>query len=366
MGYYARDDFFNNPEVLERSVEILRGKLQLDWMGLDVERGDCRPSDPRRGLTFEDINTGSRSWDLIPEKIRNNYSMAPRGAVLPPGLPHLGYTINRKSEVWSDNCAALYEESKARHWLPSREVPWDAVEDLGHSDDFERALAQFYTDLTSMATLLGDVPSKWVWQINQELVELKMWQCTQMFDAAQLADVFRKRAIAGGTGLGRDHAALGEFLKSVFDAGTFPHASVAAHLLLCGLMQILLRHLEKVSANPADQTIARFGVQDVSRSISYGIGHMRYLLAERPHEAVSIGDHLDEVENAAIAVLAAPIFISSLALITAGSRDEAESGLPRVVALYRRFADEHSERRHAVGIGNDESPLEAFVKELEA
>jgi hypothetical protein len=366
MAYYARDDFFNNPEVLARSVQILKGNVTLDWMKLDVQKANCRPSNARRGLTFEDTNVGNYGWDQIPEKIRHNYSMAPRGAVLPPGLPHLGYDINRKSEVWSENAPALYEESKARHWIPSREVPWDAVENVEHSEEFERGLAQLYTDLTCMATVLGDVPSKWVWRINQELVELKMWQCTQMFVAAQLADVFRKRAIAGGTGLGRDHAPLGELLKSVFDAGTYPCASVSAHLLLCGLVQVLLRHVGAVSANAADQTIARFGVQDVSRSLAYGIGHMRYLLEQRPHEAIGIAGHLDEVENTLVGLLAAPIFISTLALITAGSRNEAGAAVPQVTALYRRFADEHAERRRAAGIASESSPLEAFVRELEA
>ncbi len=366
MAYYARDDFFNNPEILERSVEILKGNLSFDWMKLDVEKARCRPSSAKRGLTFEDTNVGSYGWDQISEKIRHNYSMAPRGAVLPPGLPHLGYDINRKSEAWSENAPALYEESKARHWIPSREVPWGAVEKVDHPEEFERALAQLYTDLTSMATVLGDIPSKWVWHINQEMVELKMFLCTEMFDAAQLADTFRKRAIAGSTGLGHDHAPLGEFLKSVFDSGTYPTASASAHILLCGLMQSLLRHVGAVSTNAADQTISRFAVQDVSRSVAYGIGHMRYLLGIRPHEATSLRNHLDEVENATIGLLGAPIFISSLALITAGSRAGAGAAVPQVTALYRRFADEHAARRAAAGIASEASPLEAFVRELEA
>lgn len=366
MAYYARDDFFNSPEILELSVKILKGNLALEWMGLDLERSKCRPSQSQRGLTLADTNVGRYAWDRTPEKIRHNYSMAPRGAILPPGLPHLGYDINRKSEVWSENAPALYEESKSRHWIPSREVPWEAVEKPSHSDEFERALAQLYTDLTSMATVLGDIPSKWVWRINQELVELKMWQCTQMFDAAQLADVFRKRAIAGGTGLGRDHAPLGELLKSVFDSSTYPCASASGYLLLCGLLQMLLRHLGAVSTNAADETIARFGVQDVSRSLSYGLGHMRYLISKRPHEAEAIRGHLDEVENTAVGLLSAPIFVSTLALLTGGSRAEAAAAIPRVAALYRRFADEHAARRRAAGIASDKSPLEAFVREFEA
>ncbi|MCP4007456.1 MAG: hypothetical protein GY725_25030 [bacterium] len=365
MAYYARDDFFNNPEILERSVEILKGNLSLDWMKLEIDKAGCRPSNSRRGLTFDDTNVGSYGWDQISEKIRHNYSMAPRGAILPPGLPHLGYDINRKSEVWSENAPSLYEESKARHWIPSREVPWAAVEKVEHSDEFERGLAQLYTDMTAMATVLGDIPSKWVWHINQELVELKMWLCTEMFDAAQLADAFRKRAIAGGTGLGHDHAPLGELLKSVFDAGTYPSASASTHILLCGLMQTLLRHIEAVSSNAADQTLARFAVQDVSRSLAYGIGHMRYLFEVRPHETTAVRNHLDEVENALVGLLGAPIFISTLALLTAGNRADAGAAVPKVAALYRRFADEHAKRRGAAGIASEASPLEAFVRELE-
>ena len=366
MAYYARDDFFNNPEILERSVEILKGNLSLDWMALDIEKVKCRPSNARRGLTFEDTNVGSYGWDHIPEKIRHNYSMAPRGAVLPPGLPHLGYDINRKSEVWAANAPLLYEESKSRHWIPTRIVPWDAVEEIAHSDELERGLAQLYTDFTSMATALGDIPSKWVWRINQELLELKMFQCAQMFDAAQLADVARKRAIAGGTGLGRDHAPLGELLKCVLDSGNFPCASASAHILLAGLMQTLLRHIGACSSNAADQTISRFGVQDVSRSIAYGIQHMKYLLGERPHEAASLAGHLDEVENSLVGYLASPMCFSAVALVTAGSRKGAADAVPQVTALYRRFSDEHQQRRQAAGIAGDASPLEAFVSELEA
>ena len=366
MSYYARDDFFNNPEVLQRSVEILKGNLQLDWMKIDVPEAGCRPGDPRRGLTFDDTNVGSYGWDAIPEKIRHNYSMAPRGAELPPGLPHLGYDINRKSEVWSENAPSLYEESKSRHWVPSRAVPWEAVERIAHGEEFERGLAQLYTDLTGMATCLGDIPSKWVWRINQEMIELKMWQCAWMFDAAQLSDVFRKRAIAGGAGLGRDHAPLGELLKSVFDSGNYPCASASANLLLGGLMQVLLRHIGSVSSNEADQTIARFGVQDVSRSLAYGVGHMQYLLSKRPHEAAALSGHLDEVENALVGLLGGSLFISTLALVTAGDRERAGAAVPRVTALYRVMADEHAARRRAAGIASAASPLEAFVRELEA
>jgi hypothetical protein len=364
MAYYARNDFFNSPELVERSVEVLRGNLSLDWAEVPTERVRCRPSQGERGLTYDDTNVGSYGWDAIPEKIRHNFSMAPRGAFMPPGLPNLGYDINRKSEVWSPNCAALYEEAKSRHWTPTLLVPWSSLEELDHSADRERGLAQLYTDLTSMATILGDVPSKWVWRINHELMELKSWQCAQMMDAARLADVFRKRAIAGGAGLGHDHAALEEFLKGVFDSGTYPGASVAANLALAGLMQIVLRHIGGASRNAADQVIVRFALQDVSRFLAYGVAHIRYLLAERSHERINLAGHLDGVENLMVGLLGAPIFFSALCVADAGDRALARAAVPRTERLYQALADEHLARREACGIGAEESPVGAFIREL--
>ncbi|MEE9279129.1 MAG: hypothetical protein V3V67_03040 [Myxococcota bacterium] len=367
MAYYARDDFLSNPELLEMPGQIFQGKLSLDWMEVDTEKVRCRPSHAERGLTYDDINVGSYGWEAIPEKIRHNFSMAPRGCFMPPGLPSLGYDINRKSEVWSDNAAELYEESKSRQWTPTLAVPWTALEQLGHPQDVERALAQLYTDLTGMAMVLGDVPSKWVWHINHELLEVKSWQCAQMFDAAQLADIFRKRAIAGGTGLGRDHAPLGELLKGVIDSGTYPCVSLAAHIVLCGLVQVLLRQIGASSHNLADQTIAIFGMQDVSRSLAYGVGHIRYLLAERPHEERSLVGHLHEVENLLIGLLGSPLFFSVLALVTGGGREQASGAVPWVVRLYRTLSDEHSARCAAAGLGGGRrGPLAEFVRDLEA
>jgi hypothetical protein len=76
--------------------------------------------------------------------------------------------------------------------------------------------------------------------------------------------------------------------------------------------------------------------------------------------------HVDEVENALVGYLASPIFFSALALVTAGSREGAADAVPQVSALYRKFTDEHLERRNAAGIGSDSSPLQALVSELEA
>ena len=366
MAYYAKENVFRDPEIMERTAEILQGRPRLDWMRLAIERVRCRPSKPGFGLTYDDTNVGSYGWDRIPEKIRHNFSMAPRGAVLPPGLPHMGYDVNRKSEVFSENAARLFEESKSRHWAPTREVPWAALDREPYPVDVERALAQLYTDLTEIATILGDVPGRWVWRINHELVELKSWLCAQMFDAAKLADLFRKRAIAGGEGLGDDYPELEDFLKGVFDSGTYPCASASSNLLLAGFAQMLLRHLGARAANPVDQKIARFALQDVSRFLAYGVDHLRCLLAARPHEAPGIAGHLEEMEHLLVGVLGSRRLPAALAVLSAGGREKAGRAMSEVRGLYEVFLREHLGRRAAAGLPEPRGrgPLGALVDAL--
>ena len=128
---------------------------------------------------------------------------------------------------------------------------------------------------------------------------------------------------------------------------------------------MLLRHLAARSPNPADQVLAIRGAEDVSRFLAYGLGHMRALLAARPHERAALVGHLDEYENLVVGYLGAPIPFAALAVTCAGSRAEAPAATGQVVALYRRFVDEHFERRLAAGLPPERSPLREFVAALE-
>ena len=61
----------------------MQGKLRLDWMETDTERVRCQPS--ARGTRPDLRRCQRRQLRLgcqIPEKIRHNFSMAPRGALL--------------------------------------------------------------------------------------------------------------------------------------------------------------------------------------------------------------------------------------------------------------------------------------------
>jgi hypothetical protein len=209
MSYIGPKDFSADAGLIAEVMRVMSGDLRLDWMKDCPHPIAMRPKQAQRGLTLDDINDDPHYGpSALPEIIRDNFSMTPRGGVLPEGLPSLGYRVNRKSDVWADSATALFEESKSRRWAPARNVPWDTLDEAPLSSEQDRAIRQLCTGLTSIGLVSTDVPSRWVWLINQDFHEIKYWMCTQMFDATRLAEAFRKRALYGQGALGCDSRKL--------------------------------------------------------------------------------------------------------------------------------------------------------------
>jgi hypothetical protein len=355
MAYIAPKDFSLDPELVARLLRTMQGELGLEWMGSIRERIAARPSQPRRGLTLDDINQGAYGPDRIPEIVRHNFSMAPRGAILPPALPSLGYKLNRKSEVWSDLATVLFEEGKSRRWAPARNVPWQALREQPLPPREEAAVRQIATGLVSIGFVCTDLAARWEWLVNQEFHEVKYLLCLQMIDASRTAEAWRKRALFGDGRLGVDCLALGELLKTVFESGTYPCASASMNLLLFSFVQGLGRHLEWAARNAADVFLATRLAQDATRFLVYGVDHVRSLLRVRPAEAETLGGHLDLVENAAVGWLGAREWIEPLVLLS--------GGLAPVAAFYRRTFEEYLERCAAAGLGDRRarSPIPRFL-----
>ena len=312
----------------------------------------ARPENPRRGLTYEDCNLGPYGYDGLPELIRNRNSMAARGSVLVPKLPDLGYTINRKSDVWAENVTALYEEAKARRWAPAVDIPWGDI--AAHRDPLrEAAMAQLCTLLEEVALVAMEAPSRWVFSINQEFIELKSFLCAQMIDEARHVEACRKRALVSGQGLGRASVAAEQALKELLLAETYPEASLAANLLLGSFVLAMYRALAVVADSRADRLLGTLAMQDVARSVAYGVGHMRYHLAHQPAKRALLEEYLDRTEHAAVGVAGSPEFLEPLVVLGGGGRDR--SALARGSTFARRWfqsgLDQYFERCAAAGFG---------------
>jgi hypothetical protein len=355
VSYIAPRDYAQDPELVAKLVKTLSGDLDLSWMRKIRERIAARPSDPRRGLTLDDINLGSYAPSASPEIVRHNFSMAPRGALLPEGLPSLGYRLNRKSEVWSDRAAAIFEEGKSRRWAPARDVPWEALDGVRHSDERRAAIQQLSTSLVSIGLVAADVAARFEWTMNQEFHEVKYLMCLQMIDAARIGEAFRKRALYGEGRLGVDSHELGELLKMVFDSGTYPCASASMNLTLFSTVQALGRHWEWAADNPADAFLGARLAQDATRFLAYGVDHLRSLVRARPGEAEILNGHLDLVENGLVGLLGAREWIEPLVVLS--------GGIAPVRALYATLVREILERCRAAGLGDRRarSPLPKFL-----
>ncbi len=358
MSYIAPKDYSQDPEIVAKMIRTISGQLDLSWMKKIGERASFRPSQPARGLTLTDINHGAYSPDHLPEVVRHNFSMAPRGAILPPGLPSLGYRLNRKSDVWAEVAPTLFEEAKSRRWAPAHDVPWTALDEPGHSEQVAHAIRQLSTNLVSAGFVACDTAASYEFRMNQEFHEIKYLMCVQMYDAARISEAFRKRALAGDGQLGVDCPEFGAFLKSIFTADSYPEASASMNLLLFSWIQAIGRHLEYTATNAVDSFLGVRLAQDATRFIAYGVDHIRGLLHARPIEAERISNHLDLSENALVGALGAPEMIEPLVLIS--------GGFEPVAGLYERTTDEYFRRCMAAGLGDrrSRSPLPEFLRLL--
>ncbi len=349
MAYFAERNFFEDPELFALTQRVFAGDLTLSWYQPATEHVVCRPHDSARGFTYDDCNVGTYGYSNLPEFIRTNYSMAARGSEIVPGLPDLGYTINRKSDVWSDNVAALYEEAKARRWVAAVDVDWAALKAAPLPAELEAAMGQLCTVLEEIALVMLEFPSRWVFFINQEFLELKSYLCAQMIDEARHVEVFRKRALAGG-GLKRASATAEQALKEILLAETYPEGSLACNVMLASLVLGVLRHNAAVS--PVDCQIFRRCAQDTARTLAYGTGHMRYHLAHQPHRAEFLQDFLDRTEHTFFGIAASPELLQPLIVLAGGgtSKSALSAGCERVRRLLQRTVAEYLGRLAAVGL----------------
>jgi len=215
-------------------------------------------------------------------------------------------------------------------------------------------MAQACTLLEEVALVAMEVPSRWVFSINQEFLELKSFLCAQMIDEARHVEACRKRALASGQGLGRASVSAEQALKELLTAETYPEASLGANLLLGSFVLAMYRALAAVSRTRADRLLGTLSMQDVARSVAYGVAHMRYHLGHQPGQAVALADYLDRSEHTVLGIAGSPEFLEPLVLLAAGSREPG--ALARGAAFVRRWftgaLEEYLERCGAAGLGD--------------
>jgi hypothetical protein len=304
---------------LEYYRRAQRGELDLGWLRDVRSEWGVRAKPSRVGLTLSDIAIGS--YGEVPDEAPRR-TMAPRGSDIDADVPDMGYTINSKAEVWSDNVMSLYEEAVSRQWSATRDIPWSELPEL--DPDLEHAMCQLCTVLSEVEMVAADFPAKWLWRINHDYVEAKMFLCTQVMDEARHTEVFRKRALANGGGLGKSKAVVEQFLKLILDADTYDEGSALMHLLGEGIVLSLFRAGEFLSPSPVEKKIFRLCMQDEARHVAYGTMHLRYRLARDPSLAADYHAYLDRGEEIISMLFTTPEVVEPTAILAAGGVKQAE------------------------------------------
>ncbi len=336
--------------LLSADLDYLRharkGQFDWGWLRSTGSEWGVHPRPGKVGLTLRDIAVGS--YGDVPDDPPRR-TMAPRGAEIDPDVPDMGYTINSKAEVWSDNLLDLYEEAVSRQWSATRDIPWTELPEL--DPDLEHAMCQLCTVLSEVEMVASDFPAKWLWRINHDFVEAKMVLCTQVMDEARHTEVFRKRALANGGGLGKAKAVVERFLKLILDAESYDEGSALMHLLGEGIVLSLFRAGELIAPSPVEKRIFRLCMQDEARHVAYGTMHLRYRLERDPSMAADFHNYLDKGEEIIGMLFTTPEVVEPTTLLAAGSvRAAEEMGLGGADMLRGRVIEEYLQRCDNAGL----------------
>jgi hypothetical protein len=353
MSYLSTIDFFDDKDFVDRYQYTLRtGELDLSWMNAATEKVQCEPQNPRRGLTFRDLDVGTYGFTEMPELIRQNRSFAPRGAEIPAGVPDLQAEVNRKSEVWAYNIEGYYEEAMSRQWNATTDLPWEELAKYELPEEIGKAYSQLLTFLTEVEMIATDVPAKWMGRLNADFFEVKNFIATQAMDEARHAEVFRKRALTTGWGLMRASQANEVNLKFLRDADSFAEASLTLHLQAEGMVLTLFRFSELISPTEVDKKMFRLVMQDEARHVGYGMQHLKWVLDHFPEKREIIHRHLDEAENFvfgggyATEVLEPFIILSGKGM----KKENIQQGLKITAQFNLKQVDEYFERLDKCGL----------------
>ena len=339
-------------ELIEQNFERLKkGTLDLRWMNPPKENWGYRAKPSARGLTWTDINKNPH-YGTFPE-VATTKGFTPRGAFTDPEeaslYPSMGYDVLNAHDVWADNVITLYEEAKSRQWNATSDVPWNDLKPI--SDDLEKATCQLATLLTQVEFIAGDFPSRWMWRIPNDFFEVKSFLSTQIVDEARHAEVFRKRALAGG-GLLKGAYGPEWALKTILDAPNHTFGTYILNVLGEGFVLTLFRAGEFLSMTDTDKEIFRRCMQDEARHVSYGVMQLKYYLDHHPNRAQAEEDlhkYASFAERIILGVLMDACVIEPFLILFGGGVNKIEEGFEGFRGFWAMVVEEYLQRTDRAG-----------------
>lgn len=292
------------------------------------------------------------SVDEVFDQIEN-FPFAPRGSVIEPYVPNLGFTINRKADVWAENLVELYEKAKAEQWNASTDIPWSSLPKL--PEETEKAISQLMTFLAENEYIALYLPAKFLPRINPHFNEVLLFLSSQLVDEARHIEVFTRRALVGAgpqyISAGTQHA-----LKSLLQMDDYVKAKFLLNILGEGTFEDLFTFLLEIVPDPVTREIVKLAKRDEARHVAYGVMRTKYQLQKDPLLKKQLVQAIEERASYLYAVAGGdPFIIDSLAILAGGGSEphQIEAGLARLRQMHDYFHETRVKRLIQAGFDKE-------------
>jgi hypothetical protein len=321
------------------------GSLGLRFMQAKAERG-IRAVPGEHGLGTPEINIGT--YGQVPDRWpyendtplgthpdMNNYA---------PGL----YTIYDKAEVWAEGVDELYEQAIRERWIPATDLDWE--KGLGDvPEEIERAVGQLATIYSSNGLVEQKIISKWFEEISYGFHDVKLFLGTQVYDAGHKVEVFRKRALANGGGLGR--APLGQLYRGWYGSLKFTELIIALNVVYKSYELTLFEAGQDFARTDVEAKMYELLARDSRRHLEYGKRHLLWYLQHHPRGRENVRFWLERAENSmSIEMRHSHTERESLALLLAGDMERISAGVQKLGSLRQKQLQDYIALLDSVGL----------------
>jgi hypothetical protein len=264
--------------------------------------------------------------------------------------------------VRADNAAELYEEAISRRWSSAEDIPWAECRHL--ADDVELAVAQVSTELSQQASIEIEVISSWLQMMSYGFHEVKVYLATENFDAGRHFEVFRKRALVNGGGLGLESPGQVNRILLESRAG-WTETSLLLHILRGVFTRTVYRYLAAYGPTDVERLIGRRAMQDKSRHIAYAMQHLKYAVNHVPGSDRAFNLGLQQAETLAARDDADPVLWEALACAFGGGVRGMDAGMVIVRQLRRDYVRAYLRALDWIGVDHRAALAPNFAALLE-
>ena len=213
----------------------------------------------------------------------------------------------------------------------------------------ELAICQVATELSQQASVEADVVTGWQQWMSYGFHEVKLFLATEAFDAARHFEVFRKRALINGGGIGRESP--GEVNRWLLESrGGWTETSLLLHLFRGLFTRMVYRYLSAYAPTSVELLIGRRCAEDKTRHIAYAMQHLRYAVKNVRGTAGHINAGLAQAETFAARDERNPVLWECLACIFGGGVHGMDEGMKVVRKLRRDYVIDYLKHVGWVGL----------------